>query len=188
MAMAALGVLETGVQIAIPAAEPGIGKVVLSPASSDLIADVQVNPFPVWPDDRGYFLEVARLGQGLIDEFPYATTQVSAALNYPGIIKAFHYHKLQTDYWVPAAGLLQVALVDLRLGSRTYGLKNTFYVGALRPWQFLIPPGVAHGYKVIGEQPSVLIYVTNRTYDPNDEGRIAYNDPQIAYDWELQNK
>jgi dTDP-4-dehydrorhamnose 3,5-epimerase len=184
----ALGVLETGIEIEIPTAEPGIGNVILSPVSSQLIADIEVNPFPVWPDDRGYFLEVARLGQGLVSDFPTGSTQVSAALNYPGIIKAFHYHKFQTDYWVPAAGLLQVALVDLRRGSRTYGAKNTLYVGALRPWQIRIPPGVAHGYKVIGEQPSVLVYITNRLYDPKDEGRIPYNHPGIAYDWELQHK
>ena len=174
--------------ISIPTGEPGIGKVILSPTSGDLIADVQVKPFAVWPDDRGYFLEVARMTQGLVSDFPAASTQVSSALNYPGIIKAFHFHKFQTDFWVPAAGLLQVALVDLREESPTRGLKNTLYVGALRPWQILIPPGVAHGYKVIGEQPSVLIYVTNRTYDPKDEGRIAYNDTAIAYDWELQHK
>lgn len=175
-------------EIAIPACEPGIGKVILSASSSDLILGVQIQPFPLWPDDRGYFLEVARLGQGLAADFPFATTQVSAAVNYPGIIKAFHFHKFQTDYWVPAAGLLQVALVDLRKGSGTYGAKNTLYLGALRPWQLLIPPGVAHGYKVIGEERSVLVYVTDRTYDPADEGRIAYNDAGIAYDWELQHK
>lgn len=188
MSVAALGVLESGAEIAVPTSEPGIGKVILSPTSADLIADVQIKPFALWPDDRGYFLEIARLGQGLVEGFPAATTQVSAALNYPGIIKAFHYHKLQTDYWVTAAGLLQVALVDLRVNSITYGMKNTIYVGALRPWQLLIPPGVAHGYKVIGAQPSVLVYITNRTYDPKDEGRIPYNDTAIAYDWELQHK
>jgi dTDP-4-dehydrorhamnose 3,5-epimerase len=185
---AVLGALESGSAITVPTCEPGIGKVILSPTSSDLIADVQVKPFAVWPDDRGYFLEVARMTQGMVADFPAASTQVSSALNYPGIIKAFHYHKFQTDFWVPAAGLLQVALVDLRQGSATFGLKNTLYVGALRPWQLLIPPGVAHGYKVIGEQPSVLVYITNRTYDPKDEGRIAYNDTAIAYDWELQHK
>ena len=168
--------------------EPGIGKVILSPTSPDLIDGVQINPFPLWPDDRGYFLEIARLGQGLVADFPTETTQVSAALNYPGIIKAFHYHKFQTDYWVPSAGLLQVVLVDLRRESRTFTAKNTLYVGSLRPWQILIPPGVAHGYKVIGEQPSMLVYVTNRTYDPKDEGRIPHNDSSIAYDWELQHK
>ncbi|MBV9225774.1 MAG: dTDP-4-dehydrorhamnose 3,5-epimerase family protein [Acidobacteriaceae bacterium] len=188
MSIAALGILESGVEITIPTCEGGIGKVILSPTTSDLIADVQIKPFSLWPDDRGYFLEIARLQQGLVAEFPPASTQISAALNYPGIIKAFHYHKLQADYWAPAAGLLQVALVDLRLSSKTYGVKNTLYVGALRPWQILIPPGVAHGYKVIGQEPSMLVYVTNRTYDPSDEGRIPYNDTAIAYDWELQHK
>jgi dTDP-4-dehydrorhamnose 3,5-epimerase len=184
----ALGMLASGEELAIPVSEPGIGKVILSPASKDLIPGVQLNPFSLWPDDRGYFLEVARLGQGLVADFPAASTQISSALNYPGIIKAFHYHKFQTDFWVPAAGLLQVVLVDLRRASTTFGQKNTLYVGALRPWQVLIPPGVAHGYKVIGEHPSVLVYVTNRTYDPQDEGRIPHNDGAIAYDWELQYK
>jgi dTDP-4-dehydrorhamnose 3,5-epimerase len=184
----ALGALASGVSIAIPDAEPGIGRVILSPTSADLIEDVEIRPFALWPDDRGYFLEVARLGEGLVAEFPARSTQVSAALNYPGIIKAFHYHKFQTDFWVPVAGLLQIALVDLRVGSKTYGLKNTLYTGALRPWQIKIPPGVAHGYKVIGEQASVLVYLTDRTYDPKDEGRIPYNDAGIAYDWELQHK
>lgn len=188
MNVSVLGTLASGIEIAIPTSEPGIGTVILSATSTDLIADVEIRPFPVWPDDRGYFLEVARFSQGLVAEFPPSSTQVSAAFNYPGIVKAFHFHKFQTDYWIAAAGLLQVALVDLRLGSRTHGMKNTLYVGALRPWQLLIPPGVAHGYKVIGEHPSVLVYITNRTYDPKDEGRIAYNDTAIAYDWELQHK
>ena len=188
MSAAALGTLASGTEIAIPTCEAGIGKVILSPTSADLIREVEVRPFALWPDDRGYFLEVARLGQGLVADFPAGSTQVSAALNYPGIIKAFHFHKLQTDYWVPAAGLLQVALVDLRRGSKSFGTKNTLYLGALRPWQLLIPPGVAHGYKVIGEHPSVLVYVTSRIYDPSDEGRIPYNDAGISYDWELQHK
>jgi len=147
-----------------------------------------VNPVAVWPDDRGYFLEVIRMKQGLAADFPPETTQVSAALSYPGTIKAFHFHKFQTDLWVPAAGMLQVTLVDLRPESTTFGAKNTIYVGTLRPWQILIPPGVGHGYKVIGESPAMLVYVTNRIYNPADEGRIAYNDPSIQYDWELQHK
>lgn len=183
-----LGRLDSGVELEVPTLQSGVGKVILSPDSPDLIKGVKVGPFTVWPDDRGYFLEVARLGQNLVEGFPSDGSQVSAAFNYPGIIKAFHYHKFQTDYWVPAAGLLQVALVDLRRGSSTFGVKNTLYIGAIRPWQVLIPPGVAHGYKVIGEQPSTLVYITNRIYDPKDEGRISYNDAGIAYDWELQHK
>jgi dTDP-4-dehydrorhamnose 3,5-epimerase len=84
--------------------------------------------------------------------------------------------------------MFQVVLVDLREDSKTFGVKNTIYLGALRTWQVLIPPGVGHGYKVIGETPGMLVYVTNRLYDPKDEGRIAYNDPSIQYDWETQHK
>ena len=172
----------------MPKCDPGIGQVIRTPDSPDLIDGVVVRPFDLWPDDRGYFLEVARMGQGLAAGFPAESTQVSAALSYPGAIKAFHYHLHQTDLWVPAIGMFQVALVDLRPESRTFGCKNTLYAGSLKPWQFLIPAGVGHGYKVIGERPAILIYVTNRLYNPQDEGRVAYNDPSIAYDWELQHK
>ncbi len=76
--------------------------------------------------------------------------------------------------------------MDLRAGSPTFGARNTLYVGALRPWRILIPPGVGHGYKVIGAEPSMLVYLTDRFYNPKDEGRIPYNDPRINYDWDTQ--
>ena len=175
-------------ELETPKCEKGIGKVILSPDSRDLIEGVVVRPYSIWPDDRGYFLEVVRTGKGLAAEFPAESTQVSAALSYPGTIKAFHYHRHQTDLWVPACGMLQVALVDLRKRSATYGVRNTMYLGALRPWQVLVPPGIGHGYKVVGGEPAILVYVTNRCYDPKDEGRIPYNDPDIQYDWETQHK
>jgi dTDP-4-dehydrorhamnose 3,5-epimerase len=176
------------IRISVPNCRPGIGSVIRTPDSPELIEGVRVQPYALWPDDRGYFLEVARMAQGLPADFPAATTQVSCALSYPGTIKAFHFHKFQTDLWVPSAGMFQVALVDLRPESRTFGAKNTLYVGVLKPWQILVPPGVGHGYKVIGERSGMLVYVTNRFYDASDEGRIPYDDASISYDWELQHK
>jgi len=175
-------------QLAYPDCEHGVGHVITAPDSPQLIGGVQVEPFPLWPDDRGYFMEVARMSKGLAAGLDPAQAQVSAALSYPGTIKAFHYHLRQTDYWTVASGLLQVALVDLREESPTFGRRNTLYVGMLRPWRLWIPPGVGHGYKVIGEQPAVLVYLTSRHYNAADEGRIAYDEPGIAYDWELQHK
>jgi dTDP-4-dehydrorhamnose 3,5-epimerase len=125
---------------------------------------------------------------GLIEGFPTERSQVSAALSYPGTIKAFHYHLQQTDCWTPVKGLLQVALVDLRKGSPTLGVRNTLFIGPLRPWQVLIPPGVAHGYKVVGREEALLVYTTDRFYNPRDEGRIPYDDASIQYDWQTQRK
>ena len=177
-----------GLRLRLPRCRKGIGRVVLQPSSSSLIDGVRCEPFSIWPDDRGYFLEVARLGLGLASKFSGGATQVSAVLSYPGTIKAFHYHMAQTDLWVPCRGMLQVALADLREGSPSFGSRNTLYLGAMRPWQLLVPPGVAHGYKVIGESPAMLVYLTDRHYDPTDEGRLPYDSAEIAYDWETQHK
>jgi len=178
----------TGMELVLPECAKGIGSMILKADAPQLIKGVRIEPLALWPDDRGYFLEVQRIGRGLAREFPPESTQVSAALSYPGSIKAFHYHLNQTDCWVPVTGSLQVALVDLRAESPTYGARNTLYVGVLRPWQILIPPGVAHGYKVIGMDPAMLVYLTDRFYDAKDEGRIPHNDPHIQYDWETQHK
>jgi dTDP-4-dehydrorhamnose 3,5-epimerase len=176
-------------ELTLPRCEKGIGKTILRPDSPDLIQGVRVEPFTIWPDDRGYFLEVQRIGdRGLAREFPPDQTQVSAAWNYPGVIKAFHYHLRQTDCWTPARGMFQVGIVDFRIGSPTFGWRNTLYLGTLRPWQILIPPGVGHGYKVIGEDAAMLIYLTDRFYNAEDEGRIPHDDPNVHYDWELQHK
>lgn len=177
-----------GFELKVPKCEFGIGAVINTLAADKLIAGVHLTALPIWPDDRGVFLEVMRAGRGMVSEFPLETTQVSAAMSYPGSIKAFHFHLHQTDCWTPAFGMFQVVLVDFRPDSETFGQRNTLYVGSLRPWQILIPPGVGHGYKILGADPATLVYATNRFYNPADEGRIAYNDPRINYDWTLQHK
>jgi len=175
-------------ELVYPACEKGLGAIIRTADSAGLIAGIRLEPAELHPDDRGYFLEVMRSGLGLVAGFPAASTQISVALSYPGAIKAFHYHLHQHDCWTPAAGLFQVALVDLRRGSPTFGSRNTLYAGALRPQRILIPPGVGHGYKVIGPEPAVLVYATDRFYNPADEGRIPYDHPGINYDWETQRR
>ena len=178
----------TATKIRIPKCETGLGTLIHSPDAAGLIEGVRIQPVKLHPDDRGYFLEVLRAGQGVVSGCDPNTMQVSAAWNYPGAIKAFHYHLRQTDLFTPVVGLLQVALVDLRRGSPTFGRRNTIYAGPLQLWQVLIPPAVGHGYKVLGVEPALLVYATDRFYDPQDEGRIPYNHPDINYDWDQQHK
>jgi dTDP-4-dehydrorhamnose 3,5-epimerase len=181
----------------IPALAQGVGRVIQSPESPDLIAGVKLTTFSVQSDDLGsravdshpqrYRLESKTPGQGALQYGAVTGPQVIATVfNPPGAIKAFHYQKLQTNFWVPTAGSFQIALMDLRRGSPTFGVKNTVYIiGESSGWQILIPPGVAHGYKVIGNQPSTLVHLTNRPYGPKDKGRIAHDDRFISYDWDL---
>ena len=183
---------KNGMELAIlPRAEKTLGKIIAKPDSPDLIDGVKIEPLQVYPDDRGFFMELARLGKGLATHMVpegRRQIQVSFTLSYPGTIKAIHYHAEQTDLWAPVSGMLQVFLYDLRCKSRTFGVINTIYAGKYRPWEILIPPGVGHGYKALGVEPVQLLYFTDRHYNPADELRIAYNEPAIAYDWETQHK
>ena len=176
-----LGVLRNG--------PGGLGTIIRAAETLGRIEGVKLAPLTIHPDDRGFFEEVCRLGQDLAQPFAAAkNVQFSAALSFPGTIKAIHYHLRQSDLWTPVLGQFQVMLYDLRVDSPTFGRLNTFYTGVLRPLQILIPPGVGHGYKVLGTESALLVYATDQFYDPSDEGRIPWNDPDIRYDWETQRK
>ena len=181
-----------GIEMAIARREAKtLGKIIAKPNSPDLIDGVQIEPLQIYPDDRGFFTELARLGKGLATNMvPDAVhkIQVSLTLTYPGTIKAIHYHSEQTDLWAPISGMVQVFLYDLRRHSKTFGAINTIFAGRFQPWEILIPPGVAHGYKALGVEPIQLVYFTDRHYNPADELRLPYNHPDIAYDWETQYK
>ena len=176
-----LGILRNG--------SGGLGTIVRSAETPGKIDGVEIARLAIHPDDRGFFEELCRLGQGLAQPFAAAShVQVSAALSYAGTVKAIHFHLRQTDLWTPVLGQFQVMLYDLRIGSPTFGKLNTFYTGLLQPVQIRIPPGVGHGYKVLGPESALLVYATDQFYDPSDEGRIPWNDPDIGYDWETQRK
>lgn len=132
-------------------------------------------------DDRGFFMEVLRDDDDLLKRFG----QASFSKSYPGVIKAFHYHERQDDLWFFPAGNAQVVIHDLRDGSPTKGETEVFYLGEDNPGLLLIPKGVAHGYRVLGLEPAVIMYFTTESYhreDP-DELRIAWDDPEINFDW-----
>jgi dTDP-4-dehydrorhamnose 3,5-epimerase len=181
-----------GIEMAIARrSEKTLGKIIAKPKSPDLIDGVEIEPLQVYPDDRGFFTELARLGKGLAAKMvpdDIRKIQISLTLTYPGTIKAIHYHSEQTDLWAPVSGMVQVFLCDLRRRSKTFGAINTIFAGRFQPWEILIPPGVGHGYKALGIEPIQLVYFTDRHYNPADELRLPYNHPDIAYDWETQHK
>lgn len=137
-------------------------------------------------DDRGFFMEILRDDEELLKQFG----QASLSMSYPGVIKAFHYHERQDDLWFFPTGNAQVVLHDLRENSPTKGVTNVFYMGETNPSLLVIPKGVAHGYRVLGAGPLIIIYFTTESYnraDP-DERRLAWNDAGINFDWTTQNR
>ncbi len=137
-------------------------------------------------DDRGFFMEVLRDDDQLLSRFG----QASFSKSYPGVIKAFHYHEKQDDLWFFPSGNAQVVLFDFRDESSTKGETQVVYMGEDNPLLLLIPIGVAHGYRVLGQEPAVIMYFTTKSYDPADpdEKRIPWNDSLIGFDWTTRNR
>jgi dTDP-4-dehydrorhamnose 3,5-epimerase len=144
-----------------------------------MINDVEIKMLDQHLDGRGWFCENIRVDDGFFEKFG----QWSDSLMYTGVIKAWHIHSIQTDYWRVPIGVIRVVLCDLRPESLTYLQVNERLMGDGQETIILkIPPGVAHGCKVL-QGPALLSYVTTETYNPDDEGRIAYDDNTIGYDW-----
>lgn len=145
-----------------------------------LIDGVITKPLKRFPDERGFFEELIRVRDPFFQE---GFGQLSHSFMHKGVVKAWHIHKTQIDWWYVAHGDLLVALYDARKESKTYRKLNTFQLGEKGEQIILkIPPGVAHGCKVI-TPTSELFYVTSKSYNPEEEGRIPYDDPAIGFDW-----
>jgi dTDP-4-dehydrorhamnose 3,5-epimerase len=153
-----------------------------------MIDGIEIKELIIRPDDRGMFTEVVKATDDFIDDHPFA--QISHTLTFPGVIKAFHWHNYQTDYWYCVVGNIRVGLVDLRTDSPTEGQTMNICLGEVSRKVLKIPPGVAHGYQVLGNTPAQLIYYTTKPYDPQapDEERIAWDDPSIGFDWTIKNR
>lgn len=132
-------------------------------------------------DSRGYLMEMMRAD----DEFFERFGQVYVTVCYPGAVKAWHYHKLQTDHWVVVSGDAKVALYDRRPESPTKCELDEFFMGERSPMLLVIPPGVLHGFTAVGGRPAMLLNVPDQVYDHEDpdEHRLAHDDPEIGYDW-----
>jgi dTDP-4-dehydrorhamnose 3,5-epimerase len=146
-----------------------------------MIQGVAIKQLVVHTDDRGMLMEVLRADDPFFEDVKQ-TTYTEA---FPGVIKAFHWHKRQKDIWFFASGTAQVVLYDLRQDSTTAGQTQVLYMGSRNPLLLCIPEGVAHGYRVLGNEPAALFYHTTEIYDPSDpdELRIPHDDPRIGFDW-----
>ncbi len=152
-----------------------------------MIEGVKVKKINKHCDDRGFFAELVRDDEpDLLSKFG----QASWSMSYPGVIKAFHYHKKQDDLWFFPSGNAQVVLHDLREESTTSGETEVYYMGEENQILLLIPKGVAHGYRVLGDKPAVIIYFTTESYNAEDpdEMRIKWNDNLINFNWNTQNR
>jgi dTDP-4-dehydrorhamnose 3,5-epimerase len=145
------------------------------------IAGVKVKPLRIIPDERGWLMEVLRADEPeLFTKFG----QVYVSATYPGVVKAWHFHRRQIDTFACVAGMVKLVLVDTRDDSPTRGRINEFFVGAQNPVLVQVPNLVYHGWKCISVEPSLVLNVPDEPYDYSDpdEHRLEPHGT-LPYDW-----
>ena len=148
-----------------------------------MIDGVKVKKLKVIPDERGWLMEILRCDDDIYQEFG----QVYLTTAYPGVVKAWHFHKKQTDNFTCVNGMMKVALYDSREDSPTYGEVNEFFVGDRNPMLISVPPLVYHGFKAVGTETAFFVSVPTLpfNYDEPDEYRLDPDTDEIPYDWIL---
>lgn len=149
-----------------------------------MIDGVKVKKLRAIPDERGRLMEILRSDDELFSKFG----QVYMTTVYPGIVKAWHLHKIQTDNVAALKGMIKLVLYDSRENSSTKGEVNEFFIGEHNPSLVQIPKGVYHGWKCIGESEAIVVNCPTEVYnyEEPDEYRLPHNTDQIPYDWEIK--
>lgn len=147
----------------------------------NVIDGVVVKRLRLIPDDRGFLLEMLRKDWPEFMDF----AQAYVTCCYPGVYKAWHYHKKQYDHFVCVSGMAKVVLYDSREGSPTREAINEFHIGHLNPVLLRIPPLVYHGFTSEGGEPALIVNFPTQlyNYEEPDEYRLAHDDPSIPYEW-----
>jgi dTDP-4-dehydrorhamnose 3,5-epimerase len=152
-----------------------------TPAVRDPIAGVKVKNLRAIPDERGWLMEILRADE---TELYTKFGQVYVSATYPGVVKAWHYHRVQIDNFVCISGMVKLVLVDTRSDSPTNGTINEFFLGSQNPMLVQVPNLVYHGWKCISPDTALVINVPNEPYHyaAPDEYRLEPHGT-LPYDW-----
>ena len=146
-----------------------------------MIEGVKVKQLNVLRDERGRLIEILRCDDEIFEKFGhvYYTTA------YPGVVKAWHYHKKQTDFFTCLTGMVKLVLYDNRSSSKTYKQLQEFFLGQHNPILVRIPPNVYHGFKCIGREEAIMLNIPTEPFlrENQDEYRIDPYSKEIPNDW-----
>ena len=152
------------------------------------IKDLYVIEPTVFGDNRGYFMETYN------DEFkpyikhldgtPAEFVQDNQSKSKKGVLRGLHFQKQNPQGKLVRCleGEVYDVAVDLRKDSETYGKWYGVLLTEDNKKQFLIPEGFAHGFLVLSDEAE-FCYKVNDFWHPNDEGGMAWNDPEIGIEW-----
>lgn len=151
----------------------------------EMIEGVEIKELKPIMDSRGYLVEILRKDDAIFSEFG----QVMVSSLFPGVVKAWHWHHRQTDYFCVVQGSVKIVLYDPRKFSQTYKEIEEYFLSPLYTTHKLlkVPPYVYHGYQCLGVESCVILNIPSEPYNKEepDEFRCSPSvyENDISYNW-----
>ncbi len=152
------------------------------------IEDVVLIEPTIHGDDRGYFIETFR--QDLLEKelgFPVNFVQDNESKSNKGVLRGLHFQLppfAQSKLVRVIDGCVLDVAVDIRQGSPSYGQHVVIELNSVNKRQVFVPKGFAHGFVVLSDT-AVFAYKVDNYYAPHHDRGLAYNDVELAIDWQL---
>ncbi|MGD9483615.1 dTDP-4-dehydrorhamnose 3,5-epimerase family protein [Streptomyces sp. TRM70308] len=144
---------------------------------------LEITP-PVHPDRRGTFCPVYQEADyaAVLDGPPFRVARTALSVNHSGVARGVHYARPGSDtakVVLCAAGTALDLVVDVRVGSPTFGRWDAVRLRPDRPRAVYCPPGVGHAF-VAEAEGTVVVYLLSTPYRPEDEGAVSLSDPALG--------
>lgn len=136
-------------------------------------------------DERGFFVERFNLEGFREHRLPTSFTQLNHSRSAPGVVRGLHYQfsPPQGKLVGVTRGRIWDVAVDLRPDSPTFGRHQAVELSDLNACLLWVPAGFGHGFCVLDDGPADLVYLVDAPYNPDGEGGIAWDDPELAVPW-----
>lgn len=141
----------------------------------------------VFDDDRGFFMELYQSERYGSLGLPRRFVQDNLSRSGRGVLRGLHFQirKPQGKLVTVLCGAVLDVVVDVRIGSPTFGMHAAIELADATHRQVWIPPGVAQGFLVLSEFAD-FFYKCDELYSPADELVLRWNDPQLGIKWGCQ--
>lgn len=149
-----------------------------------MINGVKTRELQINADERGHLVELFREDWDIYEPSPEMSYY---SFSYPGVVRAWHRHtRGQVDHFICPSGKIKIGIYDDREDSKTRNELNTFVIGEHDQRVVRIPGDCWHGFKAIGEKPSILLNFPTRLYDYEnpDEQRLPADTDEIPMNWD----
>ena len=146
-----------------------------------MIENVNVILLKQIPDERGKIMHMLRCDAPHFEKFG----EIYFSVAYPGVIKGWHEHTLQTQNYAVIQGMIKLVLYDNRKDSKTYKELMELFTGEDNYQLITIPPGVVNGYKTIGVKPAIVANCATLPHGPDEMVRYDPLKDKVPYKWDL---